>query len=236
MTAPGDERDPAGGDGGDAALAAEYALGLLPPAEAEVVAARAAADPAFADLVAFWEERLAGLADEVDPVPPPDRVLAGLRRTLFAERDRPWWRKLGIGQALGGALASALLLMLALNQGWLGPTPLPPPAFEAEIAAEDRSLVIAAAYVAEEGALFLDRRVGAALPGRALELWLIPEGAAPVSLGVLPADALVRVPVAPALRPALAGALLAVSDEPPGGSPTGAPTGAVLAAGPVTQL
>jgi len=30
--------------------------------------------------------------------------------------------------------------------------------------------------------------------------------------------------------------VLAISDEPPGGSPTGAPTGAVLAVGAVTTI
>ncbi len=66
-------------------------------------------------------------------------------------------------------------------------------------------------------------------------MWLIAGDDAPVSLGVLP-DGPVRLAIAPDLRPRLAGATLAISDEPPGGSPTGQPSGAVLATGPLTEL
>ena len=43
-------------------------------------------------------------------------------------------------------------------------------------------------------------------------------------------------PALSALRAALEGAVLAISDEPTGGSPTGAPTGDVLALGEITPL
>jgi anti-sigma-K factor RskA len=46
----------------------------------------------------------------------------------------------------------------------------------------------------------------------------------------------VALPLPEALRGTVAGLVLAVSDEPPGGSPTGAPTGAVLAVGQVSAL
>jgi hypothetical protein len=63
-------------------------------------------------------------------------------------------------------------------------------------------------------------------PGKSLERWMLPEGQAPRSLGVLPAGAIVRVPLAVASEAALAGIpALAVSLEPAGGSPTGLPTG-----------
>jgi anti-sigma-K factor RskA len=67
------------------------------------------------------------------------------------------------------------------------------------------------------------------------ELWLIPaEGGDPVSLGVLGAlDA--RIVVAESERPRLrAGATLAVSVEPAGGSPTGKPTGPVILTGRIS--
>jgi anti-sigma-K factor RskA len=55
-------------------------------------------------------------------------------------------------------------------------------------------------------------------------------------LGVLPADPTTAVILPEALRADVADLVLAVSDEPPGGSPTGAPTGAVLAVGQVSGL
>jgi anti-sigma-K factor RskA len=66
---------------------------------------------------------------------------------------------------------------------------------------------------------------------RSLELWAIPEGGQPVSLGLVdPATAVQR------FRPEVSGTIptrgqFAVSVEPPGGSPTGAPTGPVIYSG-----
>ncbi|MEM1100428.1 MAG: anti-sigma factor [Pseudomonadota bacterium] len=106
----------------------------------------------------------------------------------------------------------------------------PAVSFVAEIAAEDDSLRILAAYSPVTGQVQLTRTAGAAREGRALELWAIAGEAAPVSLGVLPTDTLATVDLPEALRE-VEGLILAVSDEPPGGSTTGAPTGDVLALG-----
>jgi anti-sigma-K factor RskA len=66
-------------------------------------------------------------------------------------------------------------------------------------------------------------------PGEAYELWALPKGGKPVSLGVLPA---LEGPTLRALTAAQRQALalaeqVAVSIEPPGGSPTGQPTGRI---------
>ena len=57
-----DTIDPA--DGGKL-LAGEYVLGLLSIAERREVERRLSQEPALASEVAFWEERLTGLADAV---------------------------------------------------------------------------------------------------------------------------------------------------------------------------
>jgi len=57
-------------DGGNL-VAAEYVLGVLGAEERREVERRLAQDPALATEVAFWEERLGGLADAVAPVAPP---------------------------------------------------------------------------------------------------------------------------------------------------------------------
>jgi len=62
-----------------------------------------------------------------------------------------------------------------------------------------------------------------------------PGDAAPVSLGLLDEGNSTLIDLPQDLVALLAGALLAISDEPPGGSPTGAPTGAVRAAGSLTS-
>lgn len=216
----------------DRALAGEYVLGVLPPDEARAAAARVAADPDFAALVAAWQADLAALADEVDPVTPPARVWRATERRLFGPPRRRWFLW-AAPVALAAALAAAVLLSPDLFPR--GPEPPLAPAYRAEIASETGTLSLAAAYDADTGALYVEREQGAAAPGRALQLWIIAGDDAPVSLGVLPEDPVIAVEIAPDLRADLAGATLAVSDEPEGGSPTGQPTGAVLAVGTLTE-
>ncbi len=65
--------------------------------------------------------------------------------------------------------------------------------------------------------------------GRSYELWALPDGGAPVSLGLLPEDGqLGRDLTATQLAALRLSPKLAVSLEPSGGSRTGAPTGPVL--------
>ena len=72
---------------------------------------------------------------------------------------------------------------------------------------------------------------------RALELWLIPSGDRPRSLGLIQAGQPIRLTIPPELAGAFTSdATLAVSLEPPGGSPTGPPTGPVIAHGKLTSL
>lgn len=221
----------------DVALAGEYALGLLSGAEAAAFEARLAAEPELRALHAAWVEDFALMADEVPPASPRAAVLAGIERRLFGapgpRRRAGAWRRLGLAGLAAAGMAA--LVILATIPFLRGPVPPGNPVYTAEIAAEDGALIVAAAYDDETGQLFLDRRAGGAAPGRALELWFIEGDAAPVSLGVLSDAPVTVVPVAKRLRPALRGGVLAISDEPPGGSPTGMPTGAVLATGTITD-
>jgi anti-sigma-K factor RskA len=236
MTGPHDS-DLDDGAGGDAVRAAEYALRLMDPSEVPAFEVRLADDPVLRRLVADWQAGLAPLMDEVPAVPPPDHlrdrilsVVAPGPAPLAARPRRRAGSWLGWIGGLAGAGAVALMLLVVLPQVSV---PTEGAAFTAEIAADDGSLVLRAAL--SDGQLTVERLSGSAPAGRVLELWLIAEGApAPVSLGVLPPDAATVLAVPDAA--AFAGGVLAVSEEPPGGSPTGAPTGAVLAAGAITTL
>jgi anti-sigma-K factor RskA len=66
--------------------------------------------------------------------------------------------------------------------------------------------------------------------GRSLELWHVPEGQAPRSLGLLKAGAEGQT-IKDALAAGPIGGIIAVSVEPEGGSPSGAPTGPVVYTG-----
>jgi anti-sigma-K factor RskA len=69
------------------------------------------------------------------------------------------------------------------------------------------------------------------------ELWLIPAGDVPHSLGVVDVGRPVTITIPPALRAAVGlNAAVAISVEPPGGSPTGQPTGPVIAKGGISAI
>ncbi len=92
----------------------------------------------------------------------------------------------------------------------------------------------------------LDRARGAVVmtpisPGpvdpRVRELWLIPKGGKPIAAGLLDTGHIRPLPLKPELlKLAEAGATLAISLEPPGGSPKPGPTGPVIAAGVLDRI
>jgi anti-sigma-K factor RskA len=70
--------------------------------------------------------------------------------------------------------------------------------------------------------------------GSDYELWALPKGRAPVSLGVLPAEGATSRTLTAIQKEALASSSqVAVSIEPRGGSPTGQPTGDVVFVAPL---
>ncbi|WP_135503509.1 anti-sigma factor [Roseovarius aestuariivivens] len=218
----------------DKVLAGEYALGLLPPDEAAGFAARLGENAALRALVRQWTEDFTGLSDLVEPQVPPVRVHQAIEARIFSGPARGplgLFRRVGVPMLTAAALI--LALFLGIDHGPSGVHPPVAPVYRAEIEATDGGLYVAAAYDAGAGEFYVERRAGAARPGRVLELWLIEGDGPPVSLGVLPEAARARLPVAEPLRARLEGGILALSDEPSGGSPDRSPTGDVLAVGPL---
>lgn len=206
----------------DDALAAEYVVGVLSHSEREEVEARLRRDVAFSDRVTRWEMRLDGLNNEYGHLEPPARVKARIDRILFeaapARRMFPLWRA-GLAAVLG------VFLILAF---WQFGDPVDPD--------------LRAVLQGERGEITVDIgpentglrvSLGATPPpnGSVYELWLVPDGNAPVSLGTFAADR--TLPLGRTLN---TGATLAVSIEPTGGSPTGAPTGPVIAIGALEDV
>lgn len=73
--------------------------------------------------------------------------------------------------------------------------------------------------------------------GRVNELWLIPDGQAPLSLGLVSNEKAHTVDMPAAVRQALAvGATLAVTLEPQQGIPHAAPSGPIVAKGGIQQI
>ncbi len=228
------------------ALAAQYALGTLGPRARRRLARIAQREPAVIAALRAWELRLAGLADAVPPVTPPARVWTaictklGIGETGAADagvaRRAPWWSSLGLWRGLAFAgFAAALVLGLRV----LAPVAEEPgQSIVAVLAGSDAKPALVATV--ERGSRVLSikaLRPIAIPPDRALELWALPEGKDPRSLGLVPASGVVRIALPAPAGDALKGVpALAISLEPSGGSPTGKPTGPVLYTGGIERI
>lgn len=200
--------------------AAERALGTI-PATGET--------PEERNRRAIWEERFAQIGLALDPVEPPpevlDRVMAQINDPQLAasrdlERRIKFWRVAALtGLAASIALAAALLFQSypsATNEarlfGVLSPS------------GDGAALIIEVDTIANTAAL-RPYQIDGARDG-SMELWRVPEGESPVSLGLITAERKTAIPIS-----AVRGDTLAVSLEPEGGSQTGQPSGEILYSG-----
>ncbi|MBV9724675.1 MAG: anti-sigma factor [Gammaproteobacteria bacterium] len=209
-------------------LAAEYVLGTLRgPARRrfeELCAQSAAARSALYR----WEDDLAQLSRTLSPVQPAARVWTNVSTQLFGApsavprtTSRRRWRL----AAAAGLAAVALIVGLIVRE-------LTPPPLQtfAVLATDSTHPLWRLERRAPLTALTIEV-VGAVPPaaGKSYELWALPPGAAPVSLGLLPAEGRTeRRLTAPQRAALLAADKVAVSVEPLGGSPTGSPTGPIV--------
>ena len=223
----------------DRVQAAEYTLRLMSSDEERAFEARMAEDRALESDVAEWVAHFSELADEFAPVVPPKALKARITTDLFGAPDAPTslWSRLGLWQgfSLAATAAAAVMAVMLLTQT-APEAPAPGPLFVSEIVAEDDSLRVLAVYDGATGGLRVTRTAGAPAEGRDFELWAIVGDNAPRSLGVLTDDGTGNILLPEDLQGAVGGMVLAISDEPDGGSTTGAPTGAVLAVGHVTDI
>jgi anti-sigma-K factor RskA len=230
-------------EGDERPFAGEYALGVLDADERVEAQRRIATEPAFARAVEWWEGRLAHLAERIAPVSPSEAVWPRIANLIGAAGPKPSaWNNVTLWRgASAGALAVAMMSVAALV---LVPRPAPPPAIApaaptpaaAEVAIIADPTTKQPALVATldhaSGKLILTPVAMKMPAGRDAELWIIPEGQKAISLGVIPSDAPKTIAVPQGLSGAgVHTALLAVTDEPRGGSPTGVATGSVRAAG-----
>ena len=214
------------------ALAADYAIGLMPPTARKRFEHLLQDDAPLRAELARWNTHLSQLTEPLLEQPVPDHVWQAIvariePQTLHVPARRPFWSWVRLS-ALACSLLIALTVGLLYNRDsvqykatLLSGTAQPGLSIEAH---SDYLAVRPLELAAVDG-------------GRSLELWAIPVEGKPVSLGLIPRDGdgrivlsqsqqqLIRMPV-----------VLAVSLEPQGGSPTGQPTGPVLYQGPLASL
>ena len=231
-------------DTGERLDCAEYVLGTLTLEERQSLEQEMMSDPSLRLEVVRWEDWLAGLNDVIPSMAPAPGLWPAIERRLRAgaapvaandsalssdvvtpiRQSRARWRASTI---VFGLLAAGLALFIGRER-------LQPPTAVSYLAVVNRGGDLPALIVrVDTGTDTVSVRSVAAEtpPNRVLQLWYIAGGQAPRSLGLLD-----RPQTSAALPPNaraddVAGATLAVSVEPPGGSPTGAPTGQVVYSG-----
>lgn len=228
--------------GRDDLLAAEYVLGVLDATQRDEASRRLDTDPAFARSVDGWEVSLAPLAAAYPSMEPPAHVKTGIDRRLAASvagtaaPSGSWWSNLALWRGLAAGAAAALALTVAL------PYVNPPAAvvdtrYMAALGGEASDVRYAAMYDRADGTIALAHMSGVKAEDRDFELWMIEGSTSPVSMGVLPAGDVISIRLTPEVKAKLAaGAVLAISLEPLGGSPTGQPTGPVVASGDLKSI
>lgn len=205
-----------------------YALGQLPAAEAAQFEAALEADPALraelrADLDALGllvddldlstvevpedagERLLARVRAERGDAPPPVQPIPAPEAPAFVPARRPAWR-LPAALALAAAVALAFALLSRPEADPAARYAQVPGAVERTVEAGGQTLGRLVRLPDGQVYVHLSRPVPA---GRSYQLWQIRDGS-PVSLGTFQEGLLVTL---------AAGATVAVSVEPPGGSP-----------------
>jgi len=226
--------------------AGEYVLGVLDAGERRAAAERIASDRAFASEVSAWERRLFPLTSVIASVAPPAYVWARIRAALGHDRASPAraapaspWQRVNVWRWISaGALALAAASMVALFVGRRAPVaPTQPAPLVAIMALDNGAPAFVATIDGAQGTLVITPVTAWPDAQHVPELWLIPAGDKPHSLGVVDAAKPITVTVPVDLRSAIDPAsIVAVSVEPPGGSPTGQPTGAIFAKGGISGI
>jgi len=231
-------------DGNNNLRYAEYVLGVLDAdTRAEVVHEMQTSGEA-ATAVALWQRRLMPLTSVIAEVIPAPYVWARIHDALqldaparVAPRKGLWdnlqlWHWLGLGAS---AVAVALLVVVALPRPTTTPAVVAAGYMASTIQQDNGSTGWTATMDLQHARMVVVPATPVAFEqGRAPELWLIPAGGKPISVGMIARDKPTTLALDPALLAQLGPtAALAVSVEPVGGSPTGQPTGAVIAKGAI---
>lgn len=215
-------------------MAAEYVLGTLQGNVRVQFERLLREDANMRKMVHEWEARLFSLTNGIPPIKPRKRVWKSIQKRINGTARSGLWDHLGWWRAWG-LTASVMLVFVSVFMLQLQQVPeqLPPSITVLSDQSSQTGWVVQADYNKN---LIVAQALQVKDPGqdKAYELWMLPKGEPPRSLGLLPLQGKRSVSLTPEQRAILdkSGAL-AVSLEPATGSPTGLPTGPVLYQGKV---
>ena len=236
------------------ALAAAYALGTLRGGARRRFESQARQSPGLRALAIAWQERFAAMTELQPGQQPSPNVWKRIEIELGRERDADAmarqretparsWRGFALAGAFATVASVGLCISLFMQLGERGNAVArltqrnvqlvsqlqasPDIRYVATLSDDKSSPAVLVTFDPKHNTLTL-KRLGGFDEGaeKSLQLWALPAGAAPKSLGVLPQGGMVRLTAAEAQVQAPA---LAISLEPKGGVPgEGGPTGPVL--------
>lgn len=238
-------------------LAGEYVLGLLEGAELADAKRRVLADPGFAAQAAYWDSHFAGMLDAHSDgalQSPPAELWRAIDRRLAddasgGEVARLAERRPAAGSWNWAAIVSAAALAGVAVLLYVG-TPDLGAGNPAAQAPASRQLI--AQLNGDEGGAALTTRIDPVTHRMAMkatkmgleladnmapELWIIPVGGTPHSLGMIPANGAQERDLTDAeAAMAVEGATLAITYEPREGAPHSAPSSAPVMAAALVEI
>jgi anti-sigma-K factor RskA len=217
-------------------LAAEYVSGAMRGGARRRFESLMAADATLRREVRKWEDDIYPLAWSLPPKTPPRRVWRTIRARLHgAVPAMSWgWNGIYLWRLLAGGFATVVIAGITLYPMQVDR------AAQAQLLAilqtpQDRAALVVRA--GPDGVLHA--RTLADLAGvagdKSMELWVIPPGQKPQSLGLVAATGSTAIPL---VRPRGLSDIdqLAITLEPHGGSPSGLPTGPVVMSGKLFMI
>ena len=242
-------------------LAASYALGTLRGGARRRFETLARDNATLRAAALVWQGRLASVAELQPQVAPSPAVWTRIENLVRADKEARamqaargsaqratgWWANLGLwrGASAAGALAALVAVVVGLNvnsrlSGQVSElsaklTATPEIEYVAVLTDDKAAASLLVTFDPKNKTLVL-KRVGGfrEQPDKSLELWALPPGVAPKSLGVLGGDPVVRLTAAGTDMRQVP--TLAITLEPKGGVPPGSgPTGPVLFKGALIE-
>lgn len=237
-------------------LAAAHAVGTLRGPARRRFEAMAREQPAVRAAALTWQGRLAGMVELQQPVEPDPAVWLRIRNLIDAEQAdaaigaqraaaRPidasparrggWLQSLPLwrGAAAAGALATVLAVVVGFDLKQQLDT-APSVQYVAVLANDQAQPQMLVTFDPKNKQLVM-QRIGRAptAADKSLELWALPKGGAPRSLGLMNDGPGVKLT---ASRADVEAPAMAITLEPKGGAPKGGgPTGPVLYSGPLIE-